>query len=390
MKISEPSEEKPVIDRLHPVVATIKERFLLTKPGSSKHTFHVSLDISRAPIRFKVGDSIGIYAQNDPLLVSHLIEAMKAKPDDMIVEPRTNTQMTLWNFLSFKANLSRITSSFLKLFYEYEKIHDKKNSLQRLLQVENKPLLTQYLSSHDPFDLFKEYQEAEVPLQDLCAQFGPLLPRFYSVASSQSQYKNEVHLAVALFTFTHQGEQRYGVGSHFLCHLAAINETPVPIYVQSAPHFQLPADNNTPIIMIGPGTGVAPYRAFLQERLIQGATGKNWLFFGERNRAYDYFYEEEFEKYKADGKLRLDLAFSRDQGEKVYVQQRMLENAKDLWAWLQEGAHFYVCGDAHHMAKDVDRALLQIVHEQGNLGEDAAKAYVKALRTQKRYLCDVY
>jgi sulfite reductase (NADPH) flavoprotein alpha-component len=392
MIISDSKEEpaSAVIDRLHPAIATIKERYLLTKAGSTKHTFHVSLDLSRAPIQFKVGDSIGIYAQNDPHLVSHLIEAMKAKKEDQIIEPRSGKPMALWEFLSYKANLSRLTSSFLKLFYDCEKEHDKKNCLHRLLQTENKPLLSQYLSTHDPLDLLKEYQDVETPLQDLCAQFGPLLPRFYSVASSQLLLKDEVHLTVALFTFSHQGEQRYGVGSHFLCHLAKVKETQVPIYVQPAHYFTLPADDNASIIMIGPGTGVAPYRAFMQERIAKGANGKNWLFFGERNRHSDYFYEPEWEQWISQGKLKLDLAFSRDQHEKIYVQHKMLEKAKELWAWLEDGAYFYVCGDAHRMAKDVETMLQRIVQEQGQMSEEAAKNYVKTLRTQKRYLADVY
>jgi len=379
-----------LIDRLHPARATIKERFPLTGPTSTKHTFHISLDISQAPIQFKVGDSIGIYPQNDPLLVEHLIQAMKAQASDPILDPRSGTPLTLWEFLSFKANLSRLTSSFLKLFYEYEPLHDKKNHLHRLLQQENKPLLTQYLASHDPLDLFREYQDTATPLQELCAQFGPLLPRFYSIASSKQLFKEEVHLTVALFTFTHQQELRYGVGSHFLCHLANIGKTEIPIYVQPAPHFTLPSDPSAPIIMIGPGTGVAPFRAFLQERIEQGAPGKNWLFFGERNRASDYFYEKEFEQWRLEGKLRLDLAFSRDQEEKIYVQHRMQENAQEIWAYLQEGAYFYVCGDAHRMAKDVEHTLQQIAATQGAMSPEEARAYVKSLRTQKRYLTDIY
>ncbi len=388
MKNSESPPE--VIDRLHPVHSFIKERFPLTKTGSTKHTYHISLDFDQKPVRFKVGDSIGIYGQNDPRLVQHLITAMKAKGDEQIIDPRSGVSLTLWEFLSFKANLSRLTSSFLKLFYECECVHDKKNRLHHLLQPENRPQLTQFLNAHDPLDLFKEYHEVEAPLQDLCAQFGPLLPRFYSVASSQSVYQTEVHLTVALFTFTHQGEPRYGVASHFLCNLASLSETPVPIYVQPAHYFTLPSDDTAPIIMIGPGTGVAPYRAFMQERIAKGATGKNWLFFGERNRKFDYFYEDDWAQWESDRKLRVDLAFSRDQSEKIYVQHRMLENAKELWAWLEEGAYFYVCGDAHRMAKDVEAALQKIIQEQGNMSEEAAKAYVKNLRAQKRYLADVY
>jgi sulfite reductase (NADPH) flavoprotein alpha-component len=378
------------IDRLHPCISIIKERYPLTKTGSTKHTFHVSLDFNDAPIRFKVGDSIGIYPQNDPRLVEHLIDAMKASGDELINDPRTGIALRLWDFLSSRANLSRLTSSFLKLFYACEMEHDKKNNLRRLLLEENKPLLLQYLSTRDPLDLFKEYNDVQAPLQELCAQFGPLLPRFYSVASSQLVFKNEVHLTVALFTFSHQGEQRYGVGSHFLCNLATVNETKVPIYVQPAHYFTLPSDDNAPIIMVGPGTGVAPYRAFMQERIAKGSQGKNWLFFGERNQKSDYFYEDDWMQWRSQGKLKIDLAFSRDQTEKIYVQHRMLENSKELWAWLEEGAYFYVCGDAHHMAKDVDAMVQRIAEEQGGMSEEAAKAYTKSLRTQKRYLTDVY
>ncbi len=392
MIFSNSNENSPsiLIDRLHPVNATIKERFALTSSGSTKQTFHISLDLSHAPIQFKVGDSIGIYAQNDPHLVQHLIEAMKATGDEQINDPRSNKPISLWEFLSYKANLSRLTSSFLKLFYEHEKIHDKKNCLHRLLQTENKPLLSQYLSTHDPLDLFKEYQDVQAPLQDLCAQFGPLLPRFYSVASSQAFLKNEVHLTVALFTFTHQGEQRYGVGSHFLCHLAKLNETKVPIYVQPAHHFTLPADDNASIIMIGPGTGVAPFRAFMQERQLRNAKGKNWLFFGERNRNSDFFYEQDWNQWISSGKLKLELAFSRDQPDKIYVQHKMYENGKTLWEWLEEGAYFFVCGDAQRMAKDVEAMLQRVIQEHGKMSEEAAKSYIKTMRAHKRYLADVY
>jgi sulfite reductase (NADPH) flavoprotein alpha-component len=390
MIISDSQENSSIIDRHNPAITTIKDRFLLTKADSTKQTFHVTLDLSSTQVRFKVGESIGIFAQNDPLLVQHYIEALKKTGDESITDPRGGKVISLRDFLTSKANLARSTSSFLKLFYTYEEGHDKKNYLHRILQQENKPHLIQYLAEHDPLDLFKEYQDVEAPLQEICAQFGPLLPRFYSVASSPSVHPTTVDLTVALFTFSHQGQQRYGVASHFLSHLAKLQETPVPIYVQQAPHFMLPQDGNIPIIMVGPGTGVAPFRAFMQERVGHGAAGKNWLFFGERNRASDYFYEEEFEQFKRDKKLRLDLAFSRDQADKLYVQHRMQESAQDLWAWLEEGAHFYVCGDAQRMAKDVEQTLLHIVATQGNKSEEEAKAYVKAMRAQKRYLADVY
>jgi sulfite reductase (NADPH) flavoprotein alpha-component len=380
----------PLIDKAHPARVLIQERVLLTKPGSSKHTVHITLNIANSGLSFKPGDSLGIFGQNDPILVRHLISAMKAKGDEQIRDTRSGQEISLWEFLSYKANLSRLTSSFLKLFYEYETVHDKKNQLHHLLQQENKPVLSQYLSTHDPLDLLKEYREVNAPLQELCMQFGPLLPRFYSMASSLKMFPNEAHLTVALFTFTHSGEQRFGVASHFLCHLAHLNETAVPIYVQPAHAFSLPLDHSLPIIMVGPGTGVAPFRAFLQERLVTNASGKNWLFFGERNREFDYFYGDFWEGLIEKKKLQLDLAFSRDQEDKIYVQHRMYAKAKEIWAWLQEGAYFYVCGDAHRMAKDVEAMLIRIVQEQGQMEQEAAKAYVKSLRAEKRYLADVY
>jgi len=387
MTISSPSQP---IDRKHPVPVHIRRRFLLTQGNSTKITFHVSLNITDSGLCFKVGDSVGVFAQNDPLLVSHLIAAMKATGKEIILDPRSNQEMTLERFLSTKANLSRITSSFLKLFYEYEPLHDKKNHLRHLLQQDNKPLLSQYLGTHDPLDLFKEYHDTKIPLQELCAQFGPLLPRFYSIASSPLAYPDRVDLTVALFTFTHSGGLRFGVASHFLCQMAQEKTTAIPVYIQPSHGFTLPQDDATPIIMIGPGTGIAPFRAFLQERMARNASGKNWLFFGERNQSTDFFYKQEWEALSQANKLQMELAFSRDQPEKIYVQHRMLQHAKELWRWLQEGAYFYVCGDAHKMAKDVEAALIHIAAQEGGLTDEAAKAYIKTLRSEKRYLADVY
>ncbi|MES2344315.1 MAG: sulfite reductase [Chlamydiota bacterium] len=379
-----------MIDKAHPFFAKIKDRYLLTKPGSTKETYHIVLDTTGSGIDFKVGDSIGVFAQNDPILVQHLLEALRAKGSEPIHDLRSGNTFPIRQFLTTKANLSRLTSSFLKLVHEYEMEHDKKNHLHRLLQTENKPLLSQYLTAHDPLDLFKEYQDVNIPLQAICEQFGPLLPRFYSLASSLKAFPDELHLTVAVFTFTHGGEKRFGVASHFLSHLAEIGKTEVPIYVQTSHVFRLPENPDAPIIMIGPGTGVAPYRAFMQERIAQNASGKNWLFFGERNESTDFFYKDYWQKLVQENQLRLDVAFSRDQEEKIYVQHRLYAHAQEIWSWIQEGAFLYVCGDAHRMAKDVEATLQRIAIEQGGLTEPAAKAYFKELRTTRRYLLDVY
>jgi sulfite reductase (NADPH) flavoprotein alpha-component len=378
------------VDKSHPYLSKVIQRQLLTPPPSSKETYHVSLDLGASGVTYKVGDSIAVFAQNNPILVEHILAALKAHGDEPIVEGRSQQTLSLRDFLTCKANLARLTSSFLKLMYNCETHHDKKNQLYHLLQPESKPLLMEYLQKHDPLDLLKQHQEASLPLQEFCDQFGPLLPRFYSVASSLLAKPGCVDLLVARFTFDHLGEQRFGVASHFLCHLAQMGEPSVPIYVQAANGFTLPSDPEVPLIMVGPGTGVAPFRAFMQERLQTGARGKNWLIFGERNRSTDFFYEEFWKELEKQSFLKLSLAFSRDQAEKVYVQHRLYEERATLWRWLEEGAIFYVCGDAKHMAKDVEATLLRVVKEEGQLSEEAAKAYIKGLRAQKRYLQDIY
>jgi len=390
MIISESEEKKaPGSDRKNPATVVIKQRYALTHSSSTKQVYHVSLDLQNTSFSFKVGDSIGIFPQNDPSDIEYLLSAMHAQGDEIIIEPRSQESMSIRHFLSHKANLVRLTSGFLKLYAEALPIQ-KKSELHTLLQPENKSQLTQYIGSHEVVDFLRHYPEARVPLQELCAQFSPLLPRFYSVASSPSLAPREVHLTVALTVYSHRAQMRYGVASRFLCHLAEENNTPVPVYVQPAHHFTLPTDDHAPIIMVGPGTGVAPFRAFMQERIHRQAKGKNWLFFGDRHRLSDYYYRDFWEDLSARGTLKLHVAFSRDQEHKIYVQHMMRDSAQELFAWLEEGASFYVCGDANRMAKDVDAMLHAIVQEQGAMSADSAKAYIKSLRANKRYLADVY
>lgn len=376
-----------LIDRKQPVTVTIKKRYPLTKESSTKQTWHVILDLSGTKLDYHPGDSIGIYAQNDPLLVEHLIEALQEKPETEIVHKRSGNKMPLVTFLTHHANLARITSSFLRLIHESEECPDCKGKINSLLDPENKPALRAFLAETDPLNLIRDLTKTKLPLQDFCDQFGPLLPRFYSVASSKLIDENTLDLTVALFTWMQGEEKRYGVASHFLCHLAEIGKTPIPIYVQHAPHFRLPKDHAKDIIMVGPGTGIAPFRAFMQERKLHGATGGHLLFFGERNKKSDFFYEEE---WAGHDNLDVHTAFSRDQEEKHYVQHRMLEEGKTIFSWLEKGGHLYVCGDAKKMAKDVDKALLSIFETEGKLSPEEAKQHLKALKKQGQYLLDVY
>jgi sulfite reductase (NADPH) flavoprotein alpha-component len=350
--------------RTHPFPAKIKDRYCLTKSGSTKATYHVTLDIAGSGLTFKVGDSLGIYAHNDPEIVGRILNAFKLDPETPVMHPRTNHPFLLKDYLETQANLARVGAALIK---QFDPIFDP--------------------AGMDVVDLALRYGHLPFELPQFLAALSPLLPRFYSVASSQLLHPDEVHLLVALTTFEHNNELRYGVASHFLCHRA---EEIVPCYVQPTPHFTLPESHEAPIIMVGPGTGVAPFRAFLQERLHHNAPGKNWLFFGERNQKTDFFYEEYWTSLAEQKKLYLDLAFSRDQADKLYVQHRLLEKGLEIWSWLEEGAHFYVFGDADPMAKEVESAILQICTSHGRLSSDDAKAYLKKLRHEKRYLADVY
>jgi len=244
------------------------------------------------------------------------------------------------------------------------------------------------IGTYDLKPFLAELPRKGISAADLVAPLKKLKPRLYSISSSPKACPGEVHLTVGIVRYELEGRLRKGVCSTFL---AECSDTPIPIFVHSSPGFKPPKAPATPMIMVGPGTGIAPFRAFLQERQAIGATGPNWLFFGDQRAAHDFLYREELEAWHREGLLtRFDTAFSRDQPEKIYVQDRMLENAAELWRWLEEGAHFYVCGDAARMAKDVDAVLHRICESEGSLGPESAVAYIQQLKSQKRYCRDVY
>jgi sulfite reductase (NADPH) flavoprotein alpha-component len=260
--------------------------------------------------------------------------------------------------------------------------------------VDNPELLSDYIDTRDYVDILKDFDEAafESP-EAFLAHLSPVVPRLYSIASSPLAHPNEVHLCVAVVRYDTHGRAKKGLASGFLADHADLFVKNIPVYIQESRSFRLPKDPATNIIMCGPGAGIAPFRAFLEQRISEGATGRHWLFFGEQHRESDFLYGPEWMKYQEQGKLhRLDVAFSRDQAHKVYVQHRMLEQSRDLWDWLQNGAYFYVCGDAKHMAKDVNRALIEIAQKEGGLSPEAAEQYVNVtlMRTEHRYLRDVY
>jgi len=357
----------------NPFPAKIKERTLLNGLGSTKKTFSITLDLKGSGIIYKPGDAVGIFPQNPVEEVEELLSLLKKTGKEEIVDPRTQHTHLLREHLLTKVNLLRITAPLLRHFDTIDDPEKRKH----------------YSATHDLIDLMKEHPRAVIPIQELLSYLSPLLPRFYSIASSQYAVGDEMHLLVSTFTHTHGTKTRPGLGSHFLTTIAS-PRTSVPLYLLSTKAFVLPEEDATPIIMIGPGTGVAPFRAFLQERHHKGASGTNWLIFGERNCTHDFYYENEMRGFEKSGFLKLDLAFSRDQDEKFYVQDILRKKSSEVWSNLQKGAHIYICGDARHMAKDVALALHHVAEKEGSLSPEEAKAYIKSLRHEKRLLLDVY
>lgn len=376
--------------RTNPFLAKVKERYHLCTPDSGKNVQHIVLDLSGSGMAYAVGDSIGVCPQNDPEVVDRTLQAMRAAGTEQIWDKRTEKTWLLRDFLTFQANIGEVSRKLLKEIHDRHGHHVKKQHLAELHTDANKEALKNYLASRALWDLIEEHGEVAFSPQEICEMLMPLLPRLYSIASSHRVVGEEVHLTVGMLEYETNGQRRRGVCTHYLGALASEELSNVPVYIQQHHGFTLPEDPHAPIIMIGPGTGIAPFRAFMQERLAQNAAGRNWLFFGERHRRHGYFYEPFWQQLADEGKMLIDLAFSRDQEHKIYVQHRMLEKGQELFNWLEQGAYFFVCGDASRMAKDVEAALLQIIQMHGKCDEQASKHYLKRLRTEKRYLRDVY
>lgn len=382
-------DKQTTYNKTHPFLAKIKERTLLCKPGSQKCTFHLVLDLEGSGYTYQVGDSIGVYPVNNTFLVSKTLQAAKATGNEKIIS-RSGEEMTFKEYLIAKANISEFSKKFVAVIAEKQTNQEKKEILNSILKDENREVLKQYLADREVWNVLSENEEVHFTSQELVNLLMPLLPRLYSIASSQLVVGNEVHLTIALTKYQTLGIERQGVCTHYLCFDAPILEPVIPVYIQPHHGFTLPEAEDADIIMIGPGTGIAPFRAFMQERMHKKHKGKSWLFFGEWTKDYEYFYEDEWEKLEKNGKIKLHLAFSREQADKVYVQHRMLENGAEIFQWLESGAFIFVCGDAKRMARDVEQAILDIIRVYGNRSDDEAKQYLKKLRTEKRYLKDVY
>ncbi|WP_194920010.1 molybdopterin-dependent oxidoreductase [Catenulispora rubra] len=373
-----------VYSKASPFATLLVGNRLLSLPGSGKEVRQFAFDTRDGELVYQAGDALGVWPANSAALVGEWLALTGADPAEP-VDVGDTPPLPLAEALRTRLDISRITTDLLKFVADRTGSHD----LKRLLRPDNKDELAKWGWGRQAADLV-----AAFPVRASAAEWAGVLkrlqPRQYSISSSPLAHPGQVRLTVSVVRYRNEaGRDRHGVCSAYLADHA--DDGPVQVFVQPSPHFHPPADPATPMIMVGPGTGIAPFLGFLEERRERGHTGANWLFFGEQHQATDFYYREELEAYQASGHLdRLDVAFSRDRRVKVYVQDRMRENGVRLWKWLQDGAHIYVCGDAARMAKDVDQALMDIAIAHGGMDDDEAAAYVRRLSTEKRYVRDVY
>ncbi|MDR5170333.1 sulfite reductase subunit alpha [Methylobacillus flagellatus] len=371
----------PTYTRQHPLHARLAVNQRLSSDSSEKEVRQFVFDLNGSELSYEAGDALGVWPSNDPALVGDMLAALQLSPAT-VVQVQDRGEMTLVEALSHHYEIARITPEILQF------INARAGNAELAALLGKQDELKQWLWGKQPIDLLHAY-----PIQAEAAEWLAVLkrlqPRLYSISSSPREFADQVHLTVSIVRYGQHGTARGGVCSTFLADRAAGQA--VPIFLKKSAHFRVPRNPDTPLVMVGPGTGIAPFRAFLQERQATGATGKNWLFFGEQHADTDFYYRDELAAMQQAGVLhRLDTAFSRDQQEKIYVQHRMLEHGAELWQWLEQGAHFCVCGDASRMARDVDAALKQVVQAHGNMSAEAAAQYIAKMAQDKRYMRDVY
>ncbi len=370
--------------REHPYLSPLLEKRKLTHPSSGKLTIHLDFAFENAALRYETGDACGIIPQNCPALVDTILGLSPFSGSEVLEIPKIG-KATLREGLLRHFAITRITR---KMVSEYAAL-TQSTLLRALLAPDQQVELDQYLHGRDVADLLTQYPGALQEPQDLVKLLPRLVPRLYSISSSPTAHAGRIHTTVSVVRYRTHDRERGGVCSTLLADRIEPGDR-LPIYIQPNNNFRLPQDPATPVIMVGPGTGIAPFRAFLHERRTTGATGRNWLFFGERSASTDFLYRDELESMRSAGHLILDTAFSRDQEHKIYVQDLMRKNASQLWRWLDEGAFLYVCGDAARMAKDVDRTLHSIIETQGGMSQESAEDYVQVLKEQRRYQRDIY
>ncbi|MHB9329916.1 NADPH-dependent assimilatory sulfite reductase flavoprotein subunit [Phytobacter ursingii] len=364
-----------------PLTATLSVNQKITGRDSEKDVRHIEIDLGDSGLRYQPGDALGVWYQNDPALVKELIELLWLKGDEPVsVDGKTLplSEALQWHF-ELTVNTGNIVENYATL--------TRSESLLPL--VGDKAKLQHYAATTPIVDMVR-FSPAQLDAGALTGLLRPLTPRLYSIASSQAEVETEVHVTVGVVRYDIEGRARAGGASSFLADRVE-EEGEVRVFIEHNDNFRLPANPETPVIMIGPGTGIAPFRAFMQQRAAEGAEGKNWLFFGNPHFTEDFLYQVEWQRYVKEGVLnRIDLAWSRDQKEKIYVQDKLRQQGAELWRWINDGAHIYVCGDANRMAKDVEQALLDVIAEFGAMDAEAADEYLSELRVERRYQRDVY
>jgi len=378
--------EQPAYSRKNPFQAEVLENLNLNGRGSDQETRHLELSLEGSNLHYEPGDCLGIYPENHPELVDAIIQAMGWLPEEPVPVSKNGDERPLREALMAMYEITVLTKPFLEKLTAL----DPKDELRALLAPGNEQSLRAYLEGRDVLDLVQDFSLSGIPARDFVPLLRKMPARLYSIASSLKANPGEAHLTIRTVRYKAHGRKRYGVCSVQVAERVKPGDT-LPVYVHHNPEFKLPTEPDVPIIMIGPGTGVAPFRSFLAEREEIGASGKTWLFFGDRRFLTDFLYQLNWQRWLKEGVLtRMDVAFSRDTDQKVYVQHRMLEKSRELFAWLEEGAHVYVCGDEKRMAKDVHAALLEIIRQEGGLSREESEAYLAKMRQEKRYQRDVY
>lgn len=364
-----------------PLTATLSVNQKITGRNSEKDVRHIEIDLGDSGLRYQPGDALGVWYQNDPALVKELVELLWLKGDESVTvdgKALPLAEALEWHF-ELTVNTANIVENYATLT----------RSEPLLPLVGDKAQLQHYAATTPIVDMVR-FSPAQLDAQALIDLLRPLTPRLYSIASAQAEVESEVHITVGVVRYDIEGRARAGGASSFLADRVE-EEGEVRVFIEHNDNFRLPANPQTPVIMIGPGTGIAPFRAFMQQRAADGAEGKNWLFFGNPHFTEDFLYQVEWQRYVKEGLLsRIDLAWSRDQKEKIYVQDKLREQGAELWRWINDGAHIYVCGDARRMAADVEKALLEVIAEFGGMDLESADEYLSELRVERRYQRDVY
>ncbi|KIV51575.1 sulfite reductase [NADPH] flavoprotein alpha-component [Aneurinibacillus migulanus] len=375
-----------VYSRTNPFKAEVLENLNLNGRGSNKETRHLELSLEGSGLTFEPGDILGVYPENEPALVDMFLEEMNWDPEELVTINKQGGVRPLKEALVSHFEITVLTKPLLEQAVQLSANKD----LQELLSPDNEENLKAYLEGRDLLDLVRDFGPWRVSAQAFISILRKMPARLYSIASSLSANPDEVHLTIGAVRYDAHGRKRKGVCSCLCAERLQPGDT-LPVYIQPNQNFKLPKNPDTPIIMVGPGTGIAPFRSFMQEREEIGAEGKSWLFFGDQHYVTDFLYQTEWQKWLKEGVLtKMDVAFSRDTDEKVYVQHRMLEHSKELFEWIQEGAVVYICGDKKNMAYDVHNTLLAIIEKEGSMSREKAEDYLADMQQQKRYQRDVY